>query len=215
MFVWIMCLLYKSYNLGKACTRQTCLNHECQRHHLWHPLLFFFYLLFFPPSNCFAFKGICNNPLGSHFPDDCKKRKKKKKRRKYVCAFVAYLRALQSTTIMIDMLEDVVAVETQKYKMPCIRWQMETQLTHTHTHTPCIHPSLHISAVAVIFGPTIFRLAFHTPSAPSYLSLSYLSDTSHSSVTRCPYFIILVLSRSCTPKPGAHLFAPFSAVSQV
>ena len=44
LFVWIMCLLNKSYHLGSPWTRQTCLNRECQSRHLWHPLLFFFFL---------------------------------------------------------------------------------------------------------------------------------------------------------------------------
>lgn len=44
-----------------------------------------------------------------------------------VCVDVAYLCAHKSTTIMIDMLEDDVALETQKYKMPCIHWQTEKQ----------------------------------------------------------------------------------------
>ena len=46
LFVWIMCLLNKSYHLGSPWTRQTCLNRECQSRHLWHPLLFFFFCLF-------------------------------------------------------------------------------------------------------------------------------------------------------------------------
>lgn len=37
-----------------------------------------------------------------------------------VCVDVAYLCAHKSTTIMIDTLEDEVALETQKYKMPHI-----------------------------------------------------------------------------------------------
>lgn len=37
-----------------------------------------------------------------------------------VCVDVAYLRAHKSTTVGIDMLEDEVALETEKYKMPYI-----------------------------------------------------------------------------------------------
>lgn len=35
LFAWIMCIFNKSYHLGKAWTAQTCMNHECQNHHLW------------------------------------------------------------------------------------------------------------------------------------------------------------------------------------
>lgn len=42
-----------------------------------------------------------------------------------VCVNVAYLCTHKSNTIMIDVLEDEVALETDKYKMPYIHSQME------------------------------------------------------------------------------------------
>lgn len=42
-----------------------------------------------------------------------------------VCVDVACLCAHKSTSIMIGMLEDEVALETQKYKMPYIHSQIE------------------------------------------------------------------------------------------
>lgn len=42
-----------------------------------------------------------------------------------MCVEVAYLCAHKSNTIMIDMLEGEVALETGKYKMPYIHSQME------------------------------------------------------------------------------------------
>lgn len=68
-----------------------------------------------------------------------------------VCVDVAYLCAHKSPTIMIDMLEDEVALETQKHKMPYIHPQMEKQ---RRLFILCA------SAIVVIFVLIIFYLSF-------------------------------------------------------
>lgn len=45
-----------------------------------------------------------------------------------VCVDAAYLCAQKSTTIMIGMLEDEVALETEKHKMPYIHAQIQKHL---------------------------------------------------------------------------------------
>ena len=81
--------------------------------------------------------------------------------RRCVCAHVAYLCAQQSATDVIDVLEDEVALETQKYKMPCILAQMEKQnarFIFIYSVLACrLAPR---SAIAVIFVPQSLILHF-------------------------------------------------------
>ncbi|MEQ2304336.1 hypothetical protein AMECASPLE_025943 [Ameca splendens] len=80
--------------------------------------------------------------------------------RQEVCVDAVYLCAQKSTTIMIGMLEDEVALETEKHKMPHIHSQIKKQLF-----------ILCAQALSFFF---CFAIFFHPPSrAPS--ALSYLS----------------------------------------
>lgn len=89
-----------------------------------------------------------------------------------VCVDVAGLCAHKSTSIMIGMLEDEVALETQKYKMPYIHSQMEKRHA-LQLFILCAHAC----STLYHFCPIIFYAPFHIASAPSYLMLLYLSAT--------------------------------------
>lgn len=111
--------------------------------------------------------------------------------RKDECVDVAYLCAHKWTTAMIDMLEDEVALETQKYKMPCIHSQME----NTHSiYSVFVLQLVHFLS----FPPITFYPAISHPICPDIsidpLFVWHLADLS-------PYFIIPGLSHSCTLSP--------------
>lgn len=106
-----------------------------------------------------------------------------------VCVDVDYLCAHKSTTIMIDMLEDEVALETQKYKMPYIHSQMEKQYT-LHLFILCV---LHIPSYSFTSHFTL-----HLPCHISFIVCHPLVPADPSS-----YVIKVGLSSSYTPKPSA------------
>lgn len=115
-----------------------------------------------------------------------------------VCVDVDYLCAHKSTTIMIDMLEDEVALETQKYKMPYIHSQMEKQYT-LHLFVLCV---LHIPSFFyyyfVVPYSSIIHFTLHLSCHISFLVCHLLVPADLSS-----YVINLGLSSSYTPKPSA------------
>lgn len=181
LFVWIMCLLNKSYHLGSPWTRQTCLNRECQSRHLWHPLLFFFFLSLLLFRNFSYTRG--------NFDQEFQNKKTKNKKcclpsqemcmracGLFVCTTISHRRDWR-----VGGWGCLGDAEIQNALHSGANGEAERTL-HLHLFSPRVQARSTLCHCCH-FCPTIFNSPLHAASPVSYLSTFYLSDTSYSSVT--------------------------------